>query len=246
MRYALIVLMLSLPALGQESKPEAKGKDLGVVRFIELKHLGNDGSDRANRVVHLVNTLNLNKAHLHFDPVLNTLAIRAETEADAAKAEEMLRRFDVPSGATRTRQISLTVYMLEPTDEVSAAQRPPVELASTVEQIRNLFGHKQLRLVQTTLLQGREDAKVATTGMLEIATENRASTFSSNHNGARYVESQKAVHVNDFEFRVRGHEVDSHIHSHLMIRDGQKLVVGKVTRDKTVPGAYLVVTAKVD
>jgi hypothetical protein len=155
----------------------------------------------------------------------------------------------------RTRQIQLTIYVIEATSQLAQDSPLPSNLASAVEQLRTAFGYKRFRLMDTILLQGREGAPVSLSGLLPLtATRSGEKLFySAKYDHAGYVESQKAVGVNGFRFNMRipvgdGSKFeDSGIGTDLNIREDQKLVLGKLTHDQTPgTGVFLVVTAKVD
>lgn len=249
MRFLMLALLIASSMLAQGEKAQDKQNGTGVIKFIELKYLN---GERLGRVISFVNTLFLSRTMIVNDPVLKTVAIRADLAADIPPVEEMLRRFDVPAAAeTKTRQIQLTVYLLEPVDEeLPAGQRVPTELASTAEQLRNLFGLKNLRLIETTIMQGREDANFSTSGFLPTASGKPASTYNARYKNVRFNEAQKTVSVNGFTYIIGvpqgANFTNSHVESDLSIKDGQKLVIGKVTKGQNEPNNYLVVTARVD
>jgi hypothetical protein len=242
MKALLMIMALVATALAQSEKPEAKPREPGLMKFVEMKYL--DG-DRLARVGNFVRELYLGKALIVHPPTPKTLAIRADTQADLDAAEAMLRKFDVPQAESRTRQIDLTVYLLEPTDQPPApAQQIPPDLSSTATQLRNLFGHKYLRLVETTLMSGREGGKVSASGILPAQSASYEAKLS--HMG--YNEAEKSISINDFGYTLRnasGMPVST-VQSSITVKEGQKLVIGKVNKDQNEPGAFLVVTAKVN
>ena len=252
MKHLYVALLIALPILGQDEKAGPNAKPPAIVKFIELKHLS---GDRLNRVTGFVQQFHIGRARVVNDPVLKTLAIQGDTQADVAAAEEMIRRFDVPAAETRTRQIQVVIYLLEPSEqEATGAGRAPVAIASAVEQLRTAFGHKHFRLVETTIMQGRENGSFQTTGLLNAGTPTSTSlptTYSARFKTIYYNEAQKTVGINGFVYHLRvpllnGHFSDSELHTDLTIKEGQKLVIGKVTKDQNEHSGFLVVTAKVE
>ena len=69
-----------------------------------------------------------------------------------------------------------------------------------------------------------------------------------------YSESQKALTVAGFRFYLRvpvtiGNSTnftDSAIRTAMTIKDGQKLVLGKLTKDQSERGVFLIVSSKID
>jgi type II secretory pathway component GspD/PulD (secretin) len=228
----------------QAAQPKAE------MKFVELKHLK---GARLERVIQLVDRLTGMRAQIVFDDQLNALAIKGMSE-DVASTEELLRRFDVPGPDRRTRQIQLTISIIEATNQPVQDSPLPSILTSAAEQLRTAFGYKGFRLMDTILLQGREGAAVSLSGLLPLtATRSGEKLFySAKYDNAGYVESEKAVGVNGFRFNLQipvadGKFGDSGIGTDLTIRADQKLVLGKLSHDHT-PGTavFLVVTAKVD
>jgi hypothetical protein len=244
MKAFLMIIALAAAALAQNEKPQAKPREPGLMKFIELKYL--DG-DRLARVSNFARELYLGKAYIVHAPSPKTLAIRADTESDLDAVEAMVRKFDVPQAESRTRNIDVTVYLLEPVDQPPpASQQIPQDLSSTVAQLRNLFGHKYLRLVETTLLSGREGGKISATGILATAS-NPPASYEAKMSHMGYSEAEKSVFINEFGYTIRvGNMPVSAVQSNITVKEGQKLVIGKVSKDQNEPGAFLVVTAKVN
>lgn len=248
----LLTLVLGWQAAGQEKPAAAQGTQAKAdLKFVELKYLT---GRRLQRVIDLVNGLTSMRAQIIFDGELNALAIKGKPE-DIASTEELLRRFDVPGPETRpTRQIQLTIYIIEATNQAGQDSALPSVLTSAVEQLRTAFGYKGVRLIDTIMLQGREGASVSLSGLLPVTAMRSGEKlfYSAKYDQAGYAESEKAVGVNGFRFNMRipiadGKFGDSGIGTDLTIRPDQKLVLGKLSHDQTPgTGVFLVMTAKVD
>jgi hypothetical protein len=245
----ILALVLGWQARGQEKPAGAQAKP-AEVKFVELKYLK---GGRLDRVIHLVNNLTSMRAQIISDEQLNTLAIKGKPE-DIASTEELLRRFDVPGPERRTRQIQLTIYMIEATNQPRQDSTLPSSLTSAVEQLRTAFGYKGFRLMDTILLQGREGAPVSLSGVLPVTATSSGEKlyYSAKYDHAGYTESEKAIGVTGFRFNIGIPVVDGKfgntgIGTDLAIRADQKLVLGKLTHDPTPgTGVFLMVTAKVE
>jgi hypothetical protein len=244
MKSFLVIIALAATALAQTEKPQAKPREPGFMKFIEFKYL--DG-ERLERVSNFVRQLYVGKAMIVHAPTPKTMAIRTDTEADMDAVEGMFRKFDVPQAESRTRHIHVTVYLLEPTDQSPpAGQQVPADLSATAAQLRNLFGHKYLRLVETTLMSGREFGKFSASGILATGS-NPPASYEAKYSYIGYNASDPSVSINDFGYTLRvGNMPVSTVQSNITIKEGQKLVIGKVNKDQNEPGTFLVVTAKVD
>ncbi|MGH9629426.1 MAG: hypothetical protein ACRD7E_13985, partial [Bryobacteraceae bacterium] len=185
----ILALVLGWQAPGQEKPAGAQATQAksAETKFVELKYLK---GGRLERVIHLVNGLTSMRAQIFFDDQLNALAIKGKPE-DIASTEALLRRFDVPMPESRTRQIQLTIYMIEATNQPGQDSPLPSSLMSALEQLEAAFGYKSLRLMDTILLQGREGAPVSLSGLLPLtATRSGEKLFySAKYDHAGYVES---------------------------------------------------------
>jgi type II secretory pathway component GspD/PulD (secretin) len=239
---ALALAFLPLYHASAEDKPAYPE----AIKFIELKYLQ---TDRLHRVINLVQQLTLGKAQIIADDALHTIVLKGTSDG-VASAEQMLRRFDVPAAETKVRQIQLTVYVVEANADSSTGQPVPPELSSALQQLRATFGYDKLRLRDTTMLQSRQDAAFDSNGILPGASaspEQKVLYFAS-YKVASYNEAQKTVYVNKFSYSLRimagGQVLDSGITTDVAIKDGQKLVLGKLTRNEHP--VFLVLTTKVE
>jgi type II secretory pathway component GspD/PulD (secretin) len=239
---ALALAFLPLFQATGEDKPAPPE----TIKFIELKHLQ---ADRLHRVINLVQQLTLGKAQIVSDDVLHTIALKGTSEG-VAHAEQMLRRFDVPAAETKVRQIQLTVYLVEANADSSTGQPVPPELSSALQQLRTTFGYDKLRLRDTTVLQSRENAAFDSNGILPGTTvpPDQKVLYFASYKWANYNVVQEATYVSGFSYSLRimagGQVLDSGIKTDVTIKDGQKLVLGKLTRNEHP--VFLILTTKVE
>jgi hypothetical protein len=227
-------------------------------KFVELKYLTGDRLSRA--IVLVQKLLPPPQVEIMSDHVLNAVAIRG-TPTDIASAEQLLRRFDTPTTARADRgalQIRLTVYMLEGLDQPASDQSFPADLSAAVQQIRSAFGYKGYRLLETVPLQSRERSEFHLNGLLpSTGTGNSEKIFYTvGYKLVGYDDEHKSVWVNGFRFNIRipisrstNNEIsygDSGVQTDLTIKDGQKLVLGKLTKDQNERVMFLVLTARVE
>jgi hypothetical protein len=239
---ALALAFLPLYHAFAEDKP-ATGE---TMKFIELKYLDND---RLSRVINLVQQLSLGKAQILSDHILHTIVLKGTAEG-VASAEQMLRRFDVPAAETKVRQIQLTVYLVEANADASAGQPVPSEISSALQQLRATFGYEKLRLRDTLVLQNRDGSDFFMNGNLPVVSDisDQKTVYVASCKIISYNESQKTVYLNKLSYSLRvpvGKQVfESNITTDVAIKDGQKLVLGKLTwNDHPV---FLVLTTKVE
>jgi hypothetical protein len=238
-----VLALLPLFQAFAEDKPAAPPE---TIKFIELKHLDND---RLSRVINLVQQLTLGKATILADNVLHTVALKGTSEG-VATAEQLLRRFDVPAAETKVRQIQLTVYLVEANADSSTGQPVPSELSSALQQLRKTFGYDKLRLRDTIVLQSRENAAFDSNGILPGTTvpPDQKVLYFTSYKWASYDVAEDATYVRGFSYSLRmmggGQVLDSSIKTDVTIKDGQKLVLGKLTSNEHP--VFLILTAKVE
>lgn len=257
MKLALIALAAFCLARPAFAAPDEKSAPPGdTLKFIELKHLTLHGSDRLHRVINMVQQLTQGKARIVSDPVLKTIALQGTADG-VAQAEQLLRRFDTPAAEERLRQIQLTMYLVEASDQVAPGAALPSELTAATDQLRTAFGHKSYRLVDTLVMQGREGSEFHMSGLLPVQAnpEIPKTNYIAEYKRITYNEAQKSSTVDRFRFVLRVpvptaaaqfQFAESAILTGLTIKDGQKLVLGKLTKDHGERGMFLIVSTKVD
>jgi hypothetical protein len=254
----LALALMSVVNAAPDEKPTSPPPG-DTIKFVELKHLGS--GERLARVINMVQQLSVGQAQIVSDPVLRTVAIKGTAEG-VASAEQLLKRFDTPAAETRLRQIQLTMYLVEASDQATPGERLPSELTSAAEQLRTAFGYKGFRLIDTILMQGRENSEFFISGLVPLpdSGSGQKTQYTAQYKNISFGESQKSVHVTGMRFDMRipivttppgsqnfqYHFTDSGIRTDLTIKDGQKLVIGKLTKDQGERGVFLIVTAKVE
>jgi len=241
------LLMVAFPLVAQNAAKKKPASGAGeTVKYVELKYLGKDGTNRLDHVNTAIDRLLAPNASLFASPVLNLAAIRGTPEG-IAQAEEMLKRYDVPSpfpASEGPRQIQLLLYVLESAESTSTA---PPGLEPALEQMRNTFGSQGFRLNETLLLQGLSGSSFTLNGTLALeGDDTRTSVFSAQYKGISYEAARKTVSVHAFEFHVRSAGSSSSIDTNLNLREGQKLILGKLTRDEKARPLFLVISTKVE
>lgn len=248
------LFLLSIPlAAFQDKQPKpakAPVRTTGTVKFIQVKYLK---GDRVARVIQLAQQLYGGRVRIAMDPVLDAFALQADNVADFEPVEELIRKFDVPPAQAPERQIRLTVYMLEavPAEYATASRKAPPELAGAVEQLATVFGDKHFIVAETTILLARNGAGLTTSGMLaRPAADAPRAPYTVKCRRVGYDEQTKNVYVYGFKYLVQVPNgagfSDSALETDLVIKEGQKLVIGKVTKGQNNNNGYIVVTAKAE
>jgi hypothetical protein len=241
----LALLLLAPVAMAQEQK-KADEKPVGPVvqKLFVLKYAD------PSQVGELVKVFTSNVTP---NPSIHALAVSATPEAMAA-IEDAIKRLDVPSAAPQN--VELTVYMLGGGSDSESQGALPKELDSVVAQLKNTFTYKSYRLLDVLTMRTRTGKQVLTnsnggtvqTGTLSrpIITELRIDSVGVGADGAIRINGLRdnsRVPVsngngNEYTYQQVGVNAD------LDIKEGQKVVVGKVSINPN-EAMFLVLTAKV-
>jgi len=239
---SLLLMSVQVAPVTAQSKPAAQER---VERFYEPKYLG---GDRANRVINLLTQLG--KARLIWDSVLKTVWIQGSPQ-DVAEIEALLKRFDVPEAEAPRHQLRLTIHMVEGSPDPSRNAPLPPELEAVVKQMKDTFSYKGFRLFDTILMHGVARLTGILPGIPTGTNENYF--YELGCKGIRFSQDGKNAEILGFGFQVKvpvspgAKEFGvSGISTDLTIREGQKLVLGKIKLDKTENAVFLVLSAKID
>jgi hypothetical protein len=240
----LALLLLAPLAMAQEQKKDEKPAEPQVQKLFVLKYAD------PNQIGNLVKVFTSNVTP---NASMHALAVSATPDAMTA-IEDAIKRLDVPSAAPQN--VELTVYMLGGGSESESQGALPKDLDSVVAQLKNAFTYKSYRLLDVQTVRTRTGQQVVAnsngggvqTGALSrpIITELRIDSVSIGAEGAIRINGLKdnsRVPVsngegNNFMYQQVGVNAD------LDIKEGQKVVVGKVSINPN-EAMFLVLTAKV-
>ena len=228
-----------------------------VDKMIELKHLQ---GDRANRAINFVREVMLQRVRIVWEPQLHQLMIVGETPDQTAQAEALLHKLDVPEAKTPSKTLEFMIYLvgafMDPTHARGGAM--PAELDSVVKEMRSAFAYKSFGLLDTIPVRATESSvQRRMTDYSDILPEAAVGTstkhFYKVHLDTPYVqEDGKTVSLQEFAFTVEipagpGLKAgESGVRTDLTVREGQKVVLGKIHLDDQEGSAvFMVVTVKI-
>jgi hypothetical protein len=187
------------------------------------------------------------------NPSMHALAVSA-TPAAMTAIEDAIKRLDVPSAAPQN--VELTVYMVVGGSESANQGAIPKELDGVVAQLKNAFSYKTYRLLDVLTMRTRTGQSVSTNssgGSVQVGslshpflTQFQIRSVSVGPEGAIRIDGLRAnnqMPVSDgngsgFMYRDLG------INADLDIKEGQKVVVGKISMNPN-EALFLVLTARV-
>lgn len=257
MNKCAVVLLLASLASAQTRPPELAPEQI----VYEFKNV----TDRAQYVVSFVQDLMDGRVRIHLDQAFNTAIIRQgqtrPTAEDMAKAEELLRRYDVAPAPRPAAEF--VAYLVRAANRSSgqaeATGRPgqpiPPVLQDAITEMKSTFPYTDYTLLDTVATEVRNHAQVE--DMLPGVQLNNGTPYfyEINYGDTSVSPDRKTVTVKPFKFSVRipvygGAELQYQtegITTDVAIQEGQKLVLGKVrTAVQTPADIFLVLTLKLN
>lgn len=172
--------------------------------------------------------------------------------------EAAVKKLDVPRVAPPApKNIELTFHILA-AGGTGLTSAIPADLVGVVQQLGNVFGLKSFRLLETTVMRGRDGRGMEGNGVIAIPVKVDASPryyLRLQKVTAPSAESGRLIRIDGLDFRVdipyskvgaQGLDwLGAGIKTDMDLREGQKVVVGKSSLDASGQVVFLVVTAKV-
>jgi type II secretory pathway component GspD/PulD (secretin) len=237
MKRLLLMLLFGATMFAQET----------VSRVLQLKYIHPDSTSA------VLNVLSANKVRWASDTNLRVIALNGPADlVDAIEAA--VKKLDVSAPATKNIEVTFQMLLAAPQGEQPVL---PQDLTGVAQQLRNVFSLKSIRLLETSVIRGREGRGGDTNGIM--AAPGKVDTYASYSIGYKNTlvsASDKLTHVriDNLRFTARIPVVvpggafqnyDASVITDVDIREGQKVVVGKSSVDSGSQSIFLVVTAKV-
>jgi hypothetical protein len=214
--------------------------------YYEFKHLD---PQKAASVAELAGELfNLN---VRYDSGLNSVVLRGTLRPYddwKTKSIEFLRKYDVP--APNEAQVNYVAYLIRASNKPLPARATPTpvpqDLNEALAEMKKALSYAHYDLVTTvsTVSQGNAESSDG----LQI-TDIGGWAYDLRYSGVSVAPDRKSVSLHPFVFRLRPgatkQDVLATIESNITIREGQKLVLGKVHLYDDAD-LFVVLTAKVE
>ena len=251
---AILALLGSLCAA--QTKP-----DVQLPPDVRLYQPKNITPDKAQRVG--VSVQNLGGARTSWDEVAHAFVIHGGSVQSMDLAEALLKRFDVPDP-----RVELTIYLVRASSSSSApvtsASAPtgnpvPAELKGAIDEMKSTFNYDRYTLWDAILVQPTSNGGEVQ-GILTSDAGNYVYTVSYAVYGGSPLSEGKTLNLAGFTFSLKmpspfrpraavnniPESLESHIRTDVTVRDGQKLVLGKIRLLPSTSGdLFLVLATKV-
>lgn len=194
-------------------------------------------------------------------PDLHAISIGTYDASFLKLAEEIVQRYDVPKAAQATSHqygVEIVAHILLAGPKGSSGDALPAGLEPVAKQLRSVFGYTDIRLLDSSLILGREGRSSNVSGTLNGLAEGQKSQI------VYQVQIRKiavepggkgnSIALGDFRFSVRlpddrGSEktdfIDVGFNTDLNVLEGQKVVVGKSHIGASSDALILVLSARV-
>jgi hypothetical protein len=183
------------------------------------------------------------------DDQLRAIVLRGKP-ADVAALETTIRELDSNSADRGSKNVELTVYVLNGSSSSTAEEKLPA-VAPVVKQLHAVFPYSNYQLLSTMLLRSGEGTPASTSGVLKGFGNSAApSHYEVSYKAARVSadEAGPSIHLSAFHFMLRvaiaPSMFDAGIDTDVDLRDGQKVVVGKSNIDSVDSALFVVLAAK--
>ena len=235
MKRLFLMLLCSMALLAQDA----------VSRVVKMKHINPESA------IPVLNVLAGKQVRWQPDAQMKIIVLNGP--ADLVKAlEEAIEKLDVPPPAVKN--VELTFHLLLASTQADG-NGVPADLNGVATQLRNVFGLKSVRVLETSVIRGREGRQIQTSGVAPSATklaETAPYSIVVKSTAVTVSEKGSAIRLDGLQFSCRvptgtpgavqfqtvGLSTDLDVH------EGQKVVVGKANIDGAAQSMFLVVTAK--
>lgn len=247
----LVSILLAGSLAAQEQKKPEEGKP-SVQKVFLLKY-----ADPAK----IGNLLGVFGARIFPNTDLHALAVSASPEIMPA-IEDAIKRLDLPAAAAQ--DIELTAYYVIGGDgEGTPGGPPPKELENVIVQLKNSFAFKSYRLLDMLTMRMRSNGRSAdtssnpgtlTAGLPSVVTQFHTGTVNLSPDGSTVslVGLKAGVRIptptgpisSNPQVNTQYTYIDLGLNADVDIKEGQKVVVGRLSVNKD-QALFLVLTARV-
>jgi hypothetical protein len=174
----------------------------------------------------------------HVSHVTNQLLSVSAGPAVAAAIEETIKRLDVPPPPAKS--VDVTGYILECSAQAPEAGATPTELQDAVAQLRGTFGYAGCSLAQLMFARTSDRAGFTTSSRLKTGG---TATMTADVMALDTVGSPIGIRFDHFHYGVDGTGI--RLAGNVDVRDGQRVILGKLGSTEGGKDQILVLTAKV-
>jgi hypothetical protein len=173
--------------------------------------------------------------------------------------EDAIKRLDVPPASAKN--IELTVYLLNASEQPVSSQGVPPDLQGAVDQLKGVFPYKGFRLAESMVVRVRDGQGGSVSGVAPATSEGYKIFYNFDFRSASITESAdgRSIRLNRLKLGAKVPLVlpgpaekssnvqyqNTGIETEVDVREGKKVVVGKANTDGSSGAMILIVTARI-
>ena len=240
MRHTLLAIALALPAFSQDAPR--------ITRIVELHSIN------AVQYGPIITAIGSDRFSFSRDTEGKTVVLKGpQEEVDAI--ERFLKKMDA---APIKRSVEVTIYMMLGLTTQDGQAKLPAELTGVATQLRGVFGFKDFRLVETTVLRVREGSGGESSGVFPDSSPGEAPSIYQTKFAKLTITGEppaRTMRLDFFRFggrlaskNAKSGEVqyiETGVNTDVDVREGQKAVVGKANFGGGRESLFIVLTAKI-
>jgi len=236
MRKLTLLLLLAFTAAAQTSEVSYEPKNLA--------------GDRANRAINFIRDIMGGRGQILWEPVLRQVVIKGSKD-DVAQVLQLLQKYDVPEARKpeAAKQIEYTIHLVGASDTGNRGAAIPPHLEAAIQQMKAAFPYKEYRLLETLpfTARGRSTEYSGILSTSAVGTNVNyfykcSITFPTVLDEGKTVGSEFSFFVTIPGASEKAGEVG--IRTELQVKEGQKVVLGKLKLDGGPDAIFLVVTVR--
>lgn len=192
---------------------------------------------------------------VHPSQALHTITVQTNNEETMAEVVRLVKQYDVPPPPVQN--VEVTIYLMSALATPSASPIP-AEMESVVKQLKSMFSYKGYQLIDTEVIRVRAGQGGDASAVVDSKGPGGAKTISQmKFRSATPTTDDKgrAVRIDGLKVGLKVpvpantkgeyNYIDTGISTDVDIREGQKVVVGKVNMDGADRASIVVLSAKV-
>lgn len=234
---ALAALLFTLPLAGPLSAQDEAGVPSAPPveqEIVEIEH-----ADPGQ----LANVLNVFPIRVQAHPELGLLTLKG-SRADLDAAVAAARRLDVPR--ERSPSVEVVAHVLQASRSGGSGGEVPAALADVAGQLRDLFGFRDVRLLDSLVVRAADRAAGQVVGHFAGGTDGPSVGYRFGFNrlgllAASSADAGRSVRLDGLIFETDGPGGDVRLVTDLEVREGQQAVVGKASSGRETDESLIVV-----
>ena len=243
MKLILFTALLAFPAWSEDAPRITRIVELHTINVVAYKPV-------INAIVNAIAGPRFNYDH----DAQGKIVVLTGTPESVDAVERFLKKMDETPAK---RSVDVTIYMMLGLPAPENQAKLPQELAGVATQLRAVFGFKDFRLIETTVMRAREGSYAESSGIFPgTPSADGPHIYQTKFQKLTITGDAPAQTIRLDSFRFGGRlptknakgdiqYVETGINTAVDVREGQKVVVGKAAIGNGKESLFVVLTAKI-